>query len=186
LFLRLQGALETTGTFKYRKSDLAAQGFDPGAVGEPIFFRDPEKGYVPLDADLHASIRTEPCGCKRTLHDKVGRLVSPSSMEGRMTDGMQGLRDDVAFMRGLAEEGRKAPLLGGSISVAAGAIYGAASLGHYGVLTERFGTTGTLPLLWVWLAAGVAMGLALWLLTPGVSNRPGAGSAGNKAASLAG
>lgn len=102
-----------------------------------------------------------------------------------MTDGMQGLRDDVAFMRGLAEEGRKAPLLGGAISVAAGVIYGGASLGHYAVLTDRFGDAPRWSLMGIWLGAGLAMGLALWLLTPATRDRPGAASAGNKAAGLA-
>jgi hypothetical protein len=102
-----------------------------------------------------------------------------------MTEGLQSLRADVAYMRGLAEEGRRAPLLGGSISVAAGLIYGAASLGHYAVVTDRIGEGPTWSLLAIWLGAGAVMGLAVWLLTPATRDRPGAASAGNKAASLA-
>ncbi len=57
LFLRLQPQIVTTGTFKYRKIDLAADGFDPGAVADPLYFKDPEGAYVPLDAALFARIK---------------------------------------------------------------------------------------------------------------------------------
>ncbi|MDP1632664.1 MAG: long-chain-acyl-CoA synthetase [Caulobacter sp.] len=43
LFLRLQRQIETTGTFKYRKVDLVADGFDPGKVRDPLYFRNPVK-----------------------------------------------------------------------------------------------------------------------------------------------
>ncbi len=57
LFLRLQPHIDTTGTFKFRKVDLAAEGFDPGVVADPLYFHDPEAGaYVPLDAALYARI----------------------------------------------------------------------------------------------------------------------------------
>ncbi len=57
VFIRLQKAIETTGTFKYRKMDLVEQGFDPAKVdGEPLFVRDTENGYVPLTAELYAKI----------------------------------------------------------------------------------------------------------------------------------
>jgi fatty-acyl-CoA synthase len=47
LFVRLQPHIETTGTFKYRKMDLVADGFDPAKVKDPIYFRSPDKkGYV--------------------------------------------------------------------------------------------------------------------------------------------
>jgi fatty-acyl-CoA synthase len=48
LFVRLQPEIEITGTFKYRKMDLVEQGFDPGEINQPLFFKDPEKGYVKL------------------------------------------------------------------------------------------------------------------------------------------
>ena len=44
------------------------------------------------------------------------------------------LSDDIAFMRSLAEAGRDRPMVGGSILLAAGAIYGAASLTVWGLL----------------------------------------------------
>ncbi|WP_293904684.1 long-chain-acyl-CoA synthetase [Phenylobacterium sp.] len=48
LFVRILPALETTGTFKTRKMDLIADGFDPGKIKGPLFFRDPKKGYVKI------------------------------------------------------------------------------------------------------------------------------------------
>jgi fatty-acyl-CoA synthase len=57
LFLRLTERLDTTGTFKPRKADLVADGFDPARVRDPLFLLDPRSGrYVPLRADLHAAV----------------------------------------------------------------------------------------------------------------------------------
>ena len=56
MFIRLQPAIETTGTFKYRKLDLAAEGFDPTMVREPVYYRSPEKGYVKLSKASYAKI----------------------------------------------------------------------------------------------------------------------------------
>jgi fatty-acyl-CoA synthase len=56
LFVRIQRDLATTGTFKYRKVDLAHEGFDLERVKDPIWFRDPEKGYVKLTARLRTKI----------------------------------------------------------------------------------------------------------------------------------
>ena len=47
---RLLPQMEITGTFKHRKVDLVKEGFDPKVLGDPLYYRDPEKGgYVPLD-----------------------------------------------------------------------------------------------------------------------------------------
>ena len=56
MFLRLQAEIGTTGTFKYTKAELVAEGFDPARVTEPLYFRHPADGYVPLDAALYARI----------------------------------------------------------------------------------------------------------------------------------
>lgn len=56
LFLRLLPAIETTGTFKYRKADLVGDGYDPGRVADPLFLRDPAGGYLPLGPALHARL----------------------------------------------------------------------------------------------------------------------------------
>ncbi|NXL03491.1 S27A2 synthetase, partial [Mesembrinibis cayennensis] len=39
-FVRIQDALEITGTFKQCKSNLVNEGFDPDVIKDPLFFRD--------------------------------------------------------------------------------------------------------------------------------------------------
>jgi fatty-acyl-CoA synthase len=57
LFLRLQEKIDATATFKQRKFNLVRDGFDPGVVGDPLYFDDPRQGrYVPLDAALYREI----------------------------------------------------------------------------------------------------------------------------------
>lgn len=46
LFLRLQREIETTGTFKYRKMDLVAAGYDPARTKAVTYFRASPKGFV--------------------------------------------------------------------------------------------------------------------------------------------
>ncbi len=46
LFVRVLPAFDTTGTFKLRKVDLVADGYDPARVKGPLYFHDPKKGYV--------------------------------------------------------------------------------------------------------------------------------------------
>jgi fatty-acyl-CoA synthase len=57
VFLRLLSAIESTGTFKPRKVELASAGYDPAQVSDPLFFDDPRaNAYVPLDTALYAAI----------------------------------------------------------------------------------------------------------------------------------
>jgi fatty-acyl-CoA synthase len=56
VFVRLQPEIETTGTFKYRKMDLVKEGFDPANTKDPLYFRDPAKGYVKLTKAVHTKI----------------------------------------------------------------------------------------------------------------------------------
>jgi fatty-acyl-CoA synthase len=57
VFLRILTSLEATGTFKPRKQDLVASGFDPALVKDPLYFDDARsQRYVPLDAALFAAI----------------------------------------------------------------------------------------------------------------------------------
>jgi fatty-acyl-CoA synthase len=56
VFLRLQGQMETTGTFKRRKVDVAAEGFDPAKIADPLFVKLPGQGYTPIDSELHARL----------------------------------------------------------------------------------------------------------------------------------
>ncbi|MCI3181317.1 long-chain-acyl-CoA synthetase [Caulobacter sp. CCUG 60055] len=57
LFVRLKREIETTGTFKYRKVDLVEDGFDPAKVKEPLYFKDPAKGYVKLTKSVFEKVQ---------------------------------------------------------------------------------------------------------------------------------
>jgi fatty-acyl-CoA synthase len=48
LFVRTLPQIDTTGTFKARKMDLVADGYDPGKIKGAVFFKDPRKGYVKI------------------------------------------------------------------------------------------------------------------------------------------
>ncbi|UPJ73761.1 long-chain-acyl-CoA synthetase [Bradyrhizobium sp. 187] len=57
VFIRISRELDATETFKQKKGELAREGFDPGAVSDPLFMLDPKTGaYVALDAETYAQI----------------------------------------------------------------------------------------------------------------------------------
>ena len=57
LFVRIGSELELTMTFKPKKIDLVAQGFDPACTNDPLYFDDPRAGtYVRLDSTIYADI----------------------------------------------------------------------------------------------------------------------------------
>ena len=57
VFLRLQAAIEVTGTFKQRKPTLVEEGFDRGRIGDALFVSAAgEVGYRPLDAAAAAAV----------------------------------------------------------------------------------------------------------------------------------
>ncbi len=57
VFLRIRQDMDMTATFKQKKVDLVKQGFDPDAIGEPIYFNDPAaKAFVRIDAPLYKRI----------------------------------------------------------------------------------------------------------------------------------
>ena len=59
LFLRIQGEIEVTGTFKQKKVDLVREGFNPAATSDPIYFNDPQaRAFVPLDPALYRRIES--------------------------------------------------------------------------------------------------------------------------------
>lgn len=99
-------------------------------------------------------------------------------------DKIQSLKDDIAFMRALAQEGSATPLLGGSIMIAAGVTFGVAGLVHWAVVTRLLNVPqGMLGI--VWLAALVVfLGLLMWLRRGGDA-RPGAKSPINRASGTA-
>ncbi|MDP3591776.1 MAG: long-chain-acyl-CoA synthetase, partial [Phenylobacterium sp.] len=56
VFVRILPAIETTGTFKYRKIDLVADGFDPAAIKGAVYYKEGAKGYVKLTKPGFAKI----------------------------------------------------------------------------------------------------------------------------------
>ena len=58
LFLRLRSEMEVTATFKYAKSELVRQGYDPAATSDMTYFNDPERAaFVRLDKALFDRIQ---------------------------------------------------------------------------------------------------------------------------------
>lgn len=55
-FIRLIKSAETTGTFKYRKVDLVADGFDPDKVDGALYVRGGKNGYMKLTEAARAAI----------------------------------------------------------------------------------------------------------------------------------
>jgi len=87
-----------------------------------------------------------------------------------MTD-QDAIRDDIAFMRGLAEAGRDGPMRGGAILLAAGSIFGIASLAVYWLSVIQ-GASG-----WMyWAVWGVAGIIFLGAFVPLVRGVPRTGS----------
>ncbi len=49
--------IDVTTTFKQKKLELVAAGFDPGKTTDPIYFNDPQrKAFVRLDLPLYEEI----------------------------------------------------------------------------------------------------------------------------------
>lgn len=95
-------------------------------------------------------------------------------------DQIQTLKDDIAYMKTLADEGATGPLIGGSTLVAAGLIFGIASLGEWA------GATGLIVLdgiqhLYLWGAAGLVFAVTLTVLIHRQKGRPGVMSPANRA-----
>ena len=92
--------------------------------------------------------------------------------------------DDIAYVRNLAEEGRRTPLLSGPVLVAAAAIFGGASLAQWAI------QTGVLDInpwaqLGVWIGAGVLFGAALAMILGRMRRKPGYNSVANTAVGAA-
>jgi len=59
LFIRMAPAIETTGTFKYRKVDLVRDGFDPAKIEHDVYFDHPEQqAYARVTPELFAQIQS--------------------------------------------------------------------------------------------------------------------------------
>ena len=78
-------------------------------------------------------------------------------------DQVQSVHDDIAYMKALAQEGRRAPLLGGSVLVAAAVIFGAATVGQWMMVLGRI-PNGGWESLSLWLGAAAVFVIALVVL----------------------
>ena len=59
LFLRIRNEMELTTTFKYTKTDLIRQGYNPLATTDTIFFNHPDhQAFMRLDKELYERIQT--------------------------------------------------------------------------------------------------------------------------------
>ena len=99
-------------------------------------------------------------------------------------DQMQSIRDDIAFMKALAEEGRRAPMVGGAFMAWAGAIFGTASVVAWAIHTRLLALPQSSQ-LWVWLGAMVIYLVVLRVLTTRTRRKPGAGAVSNRAIGVA-
>jgi len=97
-----------------------------------------------------------------------------------MTDEMKAIRDDIAFMRALAEEGRQAPLLGGGILVAAGVIFGLASLFQWAIGIGVLRLSPWAP-LFGWVISALIFAVFATLIVRRTRGRPGAQATVNRA-----
>jgi hypothetical protein len=67
-----------------------------------------------------------------------------------MTDQLKTIQDDLAFLRGMAEEGRSPSVLGGAILATAGLVYGGAGVAHWLVMTGRIAASDwAYPIIWL-------------------------------------
>lgn len=58
-FLRIRSEVDLTGTFKYSKTELVRQGYDPDASADALYFDSVEgEGFIPLDKDLYTRIQS--------------------------------------------------------------------------------------------------------------------------------
>ncbi|KAJ1136946.1 hypothetical protein NDU88_003359 [Pleurodeles waltl] len=57
-FIRIQGSIEITGTYKQCKMNLVKEGFDPSVIRDPLYFMDGKTAcYVPMTHEIHDSIQ---------------------------------------------------------------------------------------------------------------------------------
>jgi hypothetical protein len=99
-----------------------------------------------------------------------------------MTNDTTSLKDDISYMRRLAERGRYGPIVGGAFLMAAGVIFGTACLVQWAVL--RYGNAGfeKLTMSYLWPAAWLLFGV-FWVVIYyfRVHARPGVRSEANTA-----
>lgn len=99
-------------------------------------------------------------------------------------DKIQTLKDDIAFMRALAQEGSSTPLLFGGVLVAAGIIFGAGAVGHWLIGSGMFDVSPWAYLINWSIAGALFTGVAMTVLNR-AKTRPGYSAGVNKATGVA-
>jgi hypothetical protein len=99
-------------------------------------------------------------------------------------DKIQTLKDDIAFMRALAQEGSSVPMLFGGNLVAAGVIFGAGAVGHWLILS---GVLRVSPWFYMvnWLGAGAVFAVVCALMIQRAKRQPGYNAGVNRATGAA-
>lgn len=99
-------------------------------------------------------------------------------------DDIRSMKDEIAYIKALAEEGRRTPVLGGGILIAAGLIFGLASVIHWLV---AIGALSVSPVAYglIWLGAMATFFACLVVLIGRNKGRPGAASLVNQAVGAA-
>jgi len=97
---------------------------------------------------------------------------------------MQTLKDDIAFMKALAQEGSAVPLLFGGVMVAAGLTFGLAAIGHWMIDTGVLNVPDWAFLV-NWLGAAAVFGIAANRILHRAKSKPGYSAGVNKATGAA-
>ena len=71
------------------------------------------------------------------------------------------LREDISYLRQLAEQGRRAPILSGAFLAAAGAVFGTACFIQWAMILRAVGGAGPMLLLW---GGAMVLFLLIWLM----------------------
>ena len=99
-------------------------------------------------------------------------------------DDIKSMKDEIAYIKALAEEGRRTPLVGGAILIAAGLIFGCASVGHW-LIEAGVLVLPPVALAVIWMGALILFFICLYVLIGRSKSRPGAASLVNTAVSAA-
>lgn len=100
-------------------------------------------------------------------------------------DQMQNVKDDIAFMRALAAEGQRTPMLGGAIMAAAGVIFALASLACWAFTEGILRLDQTWGSMIIWMGALGVFLITLTVVSLRIGRKPGASSPTNKATGAA-
>jgi len=89
------------------------------------------------------------------------------------------LAQDLSYVRAIAEDGQKAPLIGGSVLIYFGVLLTVAYSIQWALLTGQFGHTSSIWFPVLWISFGLAMS-GVGLLRGRVRKLPGASSMANR------